>query len=336
MGKYVLDGRYGSHLEMFGINVGEALREAGAPEDLFSRHRPTLEEAAYYRFMGAVGSQAKDPQLPIRIASADGVESFSPPLFAAYCSENAKTCCERLSEYKRIIAPMRYRTTSTERTVEVEMAASGVGLSLPQFLVESEMVFLLHIIRAATRTVIRPIQIHMTDPPTTGDLSRYARCPIRKSGRNRIIFQRTDMDKPFISYNEGMWDYLAPELQRRLYEMKEGDPAAMKVRSALTGLLPSGRTTIKDVASTLGISPRTLERRLAKENTTFQQQLNSTRELLAKHYIRNTDMSSGDIAFLLGYQESNSFLRAFTQWTGLSVSEYKNHHNKPRIKPQQP
>lgn len=123
------------------------------------------------------------------------------------------------------------------------------------------------------------------------------------------------MDKPFISYNEGMWDYLAPELQRRLYEMKEGDPAAMKVRSALTGLLPSGKTTIKDVASTLGISPRTLERRLAKENTTFQQQLNSTRELLAKHYIRNMDMSSGDIAFLLGYQESNSFLRAFTQWT---------------------
>lgn len=118
--------------------------------------------------------------------------------------------------------------------------------------------------------------------------------------------------------------------------MKEGDPAAMKVRSALTGLLPSGRTTIKDVASTLGISPRTLERRLAKENTTFQQQLNSTRELLAKHYIRNADMGSGDIAFLLGYQEPNSFLRAFTQWTGLSVSEYKNHHNKPRIKPQQP
>lgn len=159
---------------MFGINVGEALREAGAPEDLFSRHRPTLEEAAYYRFMDAIGSQAKDPQLPIRIASADGVESFSPPLFAAYCSENAKTCCERLNEYKRIIAPMRYRTISTERTVEVEMAASGVGLSLPQFLVESEMVFLLHIIRAATRTVIHPIQIHMTDPPTTGDLSRYA------------------------------------------------------------------------------------------------------------------------------------------------------------------
>ena len=107
VGKYVLDRRYGSHLEMFGINVGEALREAGAPEDLFSRHRPTLEEAAYYRFMDAIGSQAKDPQLPIRIASADGVESFSPPLFAAYCSENAKTCCERLSEYKRIIAPMR-------------------------------------------------------------------------------------------------------------------------------------------------------------------------------------------------------------------------------------
>ena len=48
-----------------------------------------------------------------------------------------------------------------------------------------------------------------------------------------------------------------------------------------------------------------------EEETSFQKQLNGTRELLAKNYLKNTDMSSDDIAFLLGYQEINSFLRAF-------------------------
>lgn len=45
--------------------------------------------------------------------------------------------------------------------------------------------------------------------------------------------------------------------------------------------------------------------------------------MLAINYINNTDMSTSDIAYLLGYQELNSFLRAFTVWTGKSMSEYK-------------
>lgn len=47
--------------------------------------------------------------------------------------------------------------------------------------------------------------------------------------------------------------------------------------------------------------------------------------MLAKHYIRNTDMTTNDIAFLLGYQEINSFIRAFSLWTGEIISEYRNH-----------
>ena len=49
-----------------------------------------------------------------------------------------------------------------------------------------------------------------------------------------------------------------------------------------------------------------------------------TREMLAIHYLRNTDISTNDIAFLLGYQEINSFLRAFAIWTGKNISEYKS------------
>ena len=64
-----------------------------------------------------------------------------------------------------------------------------------------------------------------------------------------------------------------------------------------------------------------MQRKLTQEDTSFQKQLNKTRELLARNYISNTDMSSDDIAFLLGYQEVNSFLRAFSGWTGMSVSE---------------
>ena len=58
-------------------------------------------------------------------------------------------------------------------------------------------------------------------------------------------------------------------------------------------------------------------------NAGFGGQGDFTREMLAIHYIRNTDLTTNDIAYLLGYQELNSFLRAFTAWTGTSITEYK-------------
>ena len=128
------------------------------------------------------------------------------------------------------------------------------------------------------------------------------------------------------SYDEAMWTYFEPELTRRLSELDVDDSWAARVRSALTEMLPAGLCTIEDAAERLGLSKRTLQRNLTEESTTFQKQLNNTRELLARHYIANTEMTTNDIAFLLGYQEINSFLRAFSVWTGQTISEYRKQH----------
>ncbi|MDO5133491.1 MAG: AraC family transcriptional regulator [Eubacteriales bacterium] len=323
MDKYILDGQYGKYLNMIGIRIGEALKAAGVPEDLFSRKKPVLAEADYYRFMDAVGAQITDPRLPIMIASADHIESFSPPIFASYCSKNGRTCLERLARHKRIIAPMRYEITDSEETVRLEISASREDLAMPQFLAETEMVFVIHIMRTATKANIVPIEVVMQDPVTDAAFTDFLGCNVKKGESNALVFHKEDMEKPFISYNENMWEFFEPELKKRLYEMERDESFSAKVRSALTELLPGGAGTVEEVAEKLGVSKRTLQRKLTEENTTFQKQLNGTRELLAKHYLRNTDMSSDDIAFLLGYQEINSFLRAFSIWTGMSVSEYR-------------
>ena len=120
-----------------------------------------------------------------------------------------------------------------------------------------------------------------------------------------------------------MWDYFEPELRKRLSELDVDDTYAARVRSALIELLPAGEGSIDDVSSKLGYSKRTLQRKLKEEDTTFQKQLNHTRELLARHYLKNSDMITDDIAYLLGYQDLNSFVRAFHIWTGMTISEYK-------------
>ena len=106
-------------------------------------------------------------------------------------------------------------------------------------------------------------------------------------------------------------------------EMELDDTFSTRVRSAVVELLPGGQCAIDDVCNCLGTSNRTLQRKLAEENTSFQKQLNRTRELLAKNYINHANLPSEEIAFLLGYQDTNLFFRAFSLWTGKSITEYK-------------
>jgi AraC-like DNA-binding protein len=72
------------------------------------------------------------------------------------------------------------------------------------------------------------------------------------------------------------------------------------------------------IASRLAMSKRTLQRRLGEEGMTFQSLVNQTREALARHYLSQTTLSNGEISFLLGFEDPNSFFRAFHDWTGIT------------------
>jgi AraC-like DNA-binding protein len=228
-----------------------------------------------------------------------------------------------VERYKKLIGPMRFILTKNEDAETVELVPGDQFLTLPCFLVQSEFSFLIGMIRRATHEEIKPVRIQMKRIPEERAFSDFAGIAPEKAEINAITFTRKDLREPFISFNDAMWSYFEPELARRLSDLEVDESISARVRSALTELLPGGAGTIEDVAEKLGLSRRTLQRKLAEEKTTFQKQLNSTREILAIHYIRNTEMSTNDMAYLLGYTELNSFLRAFAVWTGKSITEYR-------------
>lgn len=323
MKNYVLDGRYKDLLQFHNINAEEVLKRAQLPSGALNHHIPTMTEAGYYRFIEAIDYLTCDDTLPIKLSCTDNIESFSPPIFASYCAKNGALCIERLAQYKRLIGPMHFIITKNDANMTVEIIGEDENLELPVFLISSEFAFLTNIIRKATKENINPVLAEMKTLPNNNALSDFLNCSVSQNNCNAISFSCPDLKIPFISYDEGMWSYFEPEMNKRLAELDVDESIAARVRSALSELLPGGVCGVEDVALELGLSRRTLQRKLSEENTTFQKQLNSVRETLAIHYIRNTEMTSNDIAFLLGYTELNSFLRAFTVWTGMSISEYK-------------
>ncbi len=323
MKNYILDGRYKDLLQYHGIDVEAVLKKAQIPTDALNHRTPAMSEESYYRFMKAIGELSDDDALPIKLSCTNKIEAFSPPIFAAYCSKNGASCIERLARYKRLIGPMQFILTKDSDTLTVEIDGDDAELVQPAFLVSCELAFLTHIIRRATKENVSPVSVEMAELPKGDALSEFLKCPICKSDRNAVRYKLNDLLLPFISYDECMWSYFEPELTKRLAELDNDESTSARVRSVLSELLSGGQCGIEDAAQRLGLSRRTLQRKLSEENTTFQKQLNSTRETLAIHYLRNTEMTTNDIAFLLGYQEINSFLRAFAVWTGKTVSDYR-------------
>lgn len=323
MKNFVLDGRYEELLTHYNLNVEEALKKADLPEDTFKKMHPTMNEQEYYNFLETIGSQIEDEFTPIKIATTNQIESFSPPIFAAYCSKNGHTFIKRLAKYKKLIGPLTFKVSQDENTTSITLTPSDSKYVLPQFIVLTEFAFLVGLMRQTTKANISPQQITTTFTENNLEITNFFDSQFKKSDKNTIVFSNKDLDLNFISYNQAMWDYFKPELTKRLSELDVDESMSSRVRSALVELLPSGEFTIDDVAEKLGYSKRTLQRKLSSEKTTFQKQLNSTREMLAINYLKNTEMTTNDIAYLLGYQELNSFLRAFTIWKGMSISEYK-------------
>jgi AraC-like DNA-binding protein len=88
------------------------------------------------------------------------------------------------------------------------------------------------------------------------------------------------------------------------------------VENALTPLLPHGKANAGEVARQLGMSHRTLARRLAAEQLTFSEIQTELKTDLAKRYLRDGDLPISQIAWLLGYREVSAFTHAFKRWTG--------------------
>jgi AraC-like DNA-binding protein len=101
------------------------------------------------------------------------------------------------------------------------------------------------------------------------------------------------------------------------------------VEKEVEKLLPHGKAQKRTVAKALAMSTRTLARRLAVQDTTYEEVVDQLRCGLALQYLKDPGMSLSQIAWQLGYEQSTSFNHAFRRWTGRSPSEVRKRKSLP-------
>ena len=101
------------------------------------------------------------------------------------------------------------------------------------------------------------------------------------------------------------------------------DDLVTRCKAHLLEHLTSGEPTERGLAEAVGLSRRTLQRRLAEHGITYKRLVDETREALARRYLENPQRSLTEITFLLGFSEQSAFTRAFRRWHGESPSDYR-------------
>ncbi|MUG96123.1 helix-turn-helix domain-containing protein [Scytonema sp. UIC 10036] len=121
---------------------------------------------------------------------------------------------------------------------------------------------------------------------------------------------------------------LLPILESRLHqffvEKEVDDELVTLVNRAIARSLPQGCLTVGDIAFSLGLSSRTLQRYLSDRNTTYKQLVDKTRYQLSLMYLKEPEFSLTEVALLLGYSELSAFNHAFRRWTGLTPNKYRH------------
>jgi AraC-like DNA-binding protein len=313
---FTLDPNFKALLQDLGLPPARVLRRARLPGDLLARGPAVISTEDYYRLWEAIAAEGGERSLAVEIGRAISVEHFSAPIFAALCSPNLEIAAERMATHKPLIGPLR---------LEVDAGTSGLSITChwpvgpppPSLLAVAELTFWVALARIATRHPVRPLRVTAPQiPPDRASLMHFFGVRVTKAATHAITFAPGDATRPFLTENEEMWRFFAPELRRRLSDLEDAASVADRVRAALHETLPAGDTSITAVTRQLAVSSRTLQRRLHLEGTTFQEVLTSTRESLARHYLGRSSMRAAEIAYLLGYEDTNSFYRAFKTWTG--------------------
>ena len=141
------------------------------------------------------------------------------------------------------------------------------------------------------------------------------------AGENALVFARSWLDLPALEADPALSKVLAQQAEREA----KGRPRASDLRSTVRGAIREelrGRTpALPSIARRLALSERTLQRRLDSAGSSFQVELESVRESMARTYVKQPEIPFSEIAFALRYSDLRSFARAFKRWTGKTLAQ---------------
>ncbi|MFO0547377.1 MAG: AraC family transcriptional regulator [Polyangiaceae bacterium] len=163
--------------------------------------------------------------------------------------------------------------------------------------------------------------------PLSAEVSEYQRVlrltPTFAGAHDEIVLDRDLLEAPQLEAEPALGDILDQHLSSLLVSAPSTGTFLERVRSALSAELATGEPTLTQIAASLSMSERSLQRKLRDEGTSLSALLDQVRADIAVRHLAESKQSIAEVAFLLGFSEVSTFHRAFRRWTGVTPATYR-------------
>jgi len=316
------------HAEEYGLDGEELARHADLSRLDLSDPDTRIPVSAIESLWRTVIERLPDEaDLGLRLGQTGQLREMGLVGYAMLHSSTLGEAFERLERYIRIISEaiqMRFERGEQHSSVVLNGPPSLDVLRHPA---ESRLAIMLSAARQMTGREIVPLEALFSHPrpASVAEHVRFFRAPLEFGRPNTaLIFRNTDLELSVATADETLSGYLDRLAEETLEGLGSEASFLARVQRAIWIELSGGHPTLERTARELGVSARTLQRRLTEAGTSFTRLLERVRREMAFRLLRNRSLAVYEVAFLLGYSEPSTFYRAFRRWAGASPVEYRH------------
>lgn len=315
------------------ISVAAVLRHAALPAHFLEPEKIYASTSELFALWKAIGEVSGDPEIGLKLGSEPRFERYDASEIIAVCSRSYRDALERIALCKQLTCPEEIRVQSKGDETTVEFVFLRADKSVPDVLVDVCLSWVLFIGQCGTESQITPLRVELMRPQKHRELlEKHFGCRMRfKAERNAIVLRTSDVNRRFVTYNEELLKILGAQLDSEIEARRAALGIEEQVKQTLKRSLAGRRPSLPDVAQQLHVSVRTLQRRLTDAGVNFKKVVEDTRRELAHQYLGQNTVELSETAFLLGYEDANSFFRAFHDWEGTSPGEWRSRHRRVDI-----
>jgi len=274
------------------------------------------DEAARRSGVDAFGLQAAQDLTPGAFDVLDYVVRTAPTIRAAL---------ERLARYNRLVHDVaRFSLVDRGDAVRLEHRFSRPPLRPCRQASEFTIASIVTLGTALTGVPVRPLAvefIHDAPMSTAPHRMLFGLEPRFSAAVNAIELDRQTLGRAIPGADPALSSVIERHAEALLAQRPEVETAAQRVRQVLAGMLRDGDATLAEAAKRLGMSARSLQRRLAEEGLGFDAVLDDLRRDLALRYLADPKIAIAEVAYLTGFSEPSAFHRAFKRWTGTTPGD---------------
>jgi AraC-like DNA-binding protein len=316
-----------ARLKGAGVPVAPLLSRAGLTAQLVADPEGRLSVRSQVTLLDEAAKALKDEWFGFTLAQDFDPREIGLLYYVMASSQTLGDALKRIARYSKVTNEALVFKYQEGNRISINLSYSGVPRHSDRHQIEFCMFAVLRICRVLTGRTLVPQQFsiahHRSGAPA--DIARFVGTRIDFGADvDEFALNIEARELPLIHADSYLNALLLKDCEAAQAQ-RGSDPSQLRTRveNAISSLLPHGRVHVDDVARSLGMSQRTLARKLSEDGLHFSEIFDQLRRDLASRYLKERNLHVSKIAWLLGFQEVSAFTHTFKRWTGKTPSQMR-------------